>query len=60
MLVWPGETVRIAIDFSHHFEGEQLYLFHRHILEHEDSGMMVNVKVSSPNGGSGSALRDPP
>ena len=45
VLVWPGETVRIAIDFSHGFEGEQLYLFHCHILEHEDSGMMVNVKV---------------
>jgi suppressor of ftsI/bilirubin oxidase len=48
VLVWPGETVRIAIDFSHDFEGEQLYLFHCHILEHEDSGMMVNVKVVEP------------
>ena len=48
VLVWPGETVRIAIDFSHGFEGEQLYLFHCHILEHEDSGMMVNVKVVEP------------
>ena len=48
VLVWPGETVRIAIDFSHGFEGEQLYLFHCHILEHEDSGMMVNIKVVEP------------
>ena len=48
VLVWPGETVRIAVDFSHGFEGEQLYLFHCHILEHEDSGMMVNVKVDEP------------
>ena len=46
--VWPGEAVRIAIDFSHGFEGEPLYLFHCHILEHEDSGMMVNVKVVEP------------
>ena len=45
VLVWPGETVKIAVDFSHDFEGEQFYLFHCHILEHEDSGMMVNVKV---------------
>ncbi len=45
VLVWPGETVRIAIDFSHGFEGEQLYLFHCHILEHEDAGMMLNFKV---------------
>jgi blue copper oxidase len=44
----PGEAVRIAIDFSHGFEGEQLYLFHCHILEHEDSGMMFNVKVVEP------------
>ena len=48
VLVWPGETVKIAVDFSHGFEGEQLYLFHCHILEHEDSGMMVNVKVVEP------------
>jgi suppressor of ftsI/bilirubin oxidase len=45
VLVWPGETVKIAVDFSHGFEGEQFYLFHCHILEHEDSGMMINVKV---------------
>ena len=48
VLVWPGETVKIAVDFSHGFEGEQLYLFHCHILEHEDSGMMVNVRVVDP------------
>jgi blue copper oxidase len=45
VLVWPGETVRIVIEFSHDFEGEQLYLFHCHILEHEDTGMMINYKV---------------
>jgi suppressor of ftsI/bilirubin oxidase len=44
-LIWPGETVRWAIDFSHDFEGEQLYMFHCHILEHENAGMMLNVKV---------------
>jgi blue copper oxidase len=50
VLVWPGETVRIAIEFSHDFEGEQLYLFHCHILEHEDAGMMINLKVVDPHG----------
>jgi blue copper oxidase len=50
VLVWPGETVRIAIEFSHDFEGEQLYLFHCHILEHEDAGMMINYKVVDPHG----------
>jgi blue copper oxidase len=47
VLVWPGETVRCAMDFAHGFEGEQLYMFHCHILEHENAGMMLNVKVLS-------------
>ena len=44
VLLWPGETVRCAMDFSHGFDGEQLYMFHCHILEHE-TGMMLNLKV---------------
>ena len=47
ILVWPGETVRIAIDFTHAFKGDQLYLFHCHNLEHEDQGMMVNHRVTA-------------
>ena len=45
VLVWPGETVRIVIDFSHDFPGSQTYLFHCHNLEHEDAGMMINYRV---------------
>jgi FtsP/CotA-like multicopper oxidase with cupredoxin domain len=45
VLVWPGETVRIAIDFSHEFRGPQRYMFHCHNLEHEDQGMMMNMRV---------------
>jgi len=45
VLVWPGESVRIAIDFRHPFAGEQVYPFHCHNLEHEDGGMMLRVKV---------------
>ena len=45
VLVWPGETVRIAIDFTHDFPGDQTYLFHCHNLEHEDGGMMINFRV---------------
>jgi suppressor of ftsI/bilirubin oxidase len=45
VLVWPGETVRIAIDFSHDFLGSQLYMLHCHNLEHEDNGMMMNYEV---------------
>ncbi|OGA68448.1 MAG: hypothetical protein A3G83_14120 [Betaproteobacteria bacterium RIFCSPLOWO2_12_FULL_68_20] len=45
VLLWPGETVRIALDFSHSWSGDQTFLFHCHNLEHEDEGMMINFKV---------------
>ncbi len=45
VLVWPGETVRIAIDFAHDYPGSQIYVFHCHNLEHEDAGMMINFRV---------------
>ncbi|HTR56680.1 MAG TPA: multicopper oxidase family protein [Casimicrobiaceae bacterium] len=49
VLVWPGETVRVAIDFSlpaaASFAGDQVYMFHCHNLEHEDGGMMLGVRV---------------
>ena len=47
VLVWPGETVRIAIDFTHDYPGSQTYVFHCHNLEHEDAGMMINFWVSA-------------
>ncbi len=45
VLVWPGETVRVAIDFAHEYPGDQIYVFHCHNLEHEDGGMMINYRV---------------
>jgi suppressor of ftsI/bilirubin oxidase len=45
VLVWPGESVRVAIDFTMPFTGPQVYMFHCHNLEHEDGGMMLGVKV---------------
>jgi len=47
VLVWPGETVRLAVDFSHPFDGDQAYLFHCHNLEHEDRSMMINYRVAT-------------
>ena len=47
VLSWPGETVRIVTDFSHPFLGDQVYMVHCHNLEHEDGGMMVNLKVAA-------------
>lgn len=46
VLIWPGESVRIAIDFSHDFPGDQVFMVHCHNLEHEDAGMMVNYRVT--------------
>ena len=43
VLVLPGETVRLQVTFSQ-FPG--LYLYHCHILEHEDMGMMRNFRIS--------------
>jgi blue copper oxidase len=57
VLVWPGESVRIVADFSHGYDGEQSYLFHCHILEHEDEGMMINVKVTGSEKRSGEGDR---
>ncbi|MFK2825143.1 multicopper oxidase domain-containing protein [Bacillus sp. B190/17] len=37
----PDEKVKIAIQFKH----KGVYMFHCHILEHEDNGMMGQVKV---------------
>jgi suppressor of ftsI/bilirubin oxidase len=47
VLVWPGETVRITIDFSHPYLGDQVYMVHCHNMEHEDGGMMLNLKVTA-------------
>ncbi len=47
VLIWPGETVRIAIEFAHDFPGDQTYLFHCHNLEHADAGMMINYRVKA-------------
>jgi len=43
VLVLPGETVRVQATFSR-FAG--LYLYHCHILEHEDMGMMRNFRIT--------------
>jgi blue copper oxidase len=47
VMLWPGETVRIALDFSHPFLGDQVYMVQCHNLEHEDGGMMLNLKVAA-------------
>lgn len=43
VLVLPGETVRVQVTFTSH---TGLFLYHCHILEHEDMGMMRNFRVT--------------
>lgn len=43
--VWPGESVRIALDFAHSYSGDQDYVFHCHNLEHAEVGMMIRYTV---------------
>ena len=43
VLVLPGETVRVQATFTRH---PGIYLYHCHILEHEDMGMMRNFRVT--------------
>lgn len=38
--VGPGETVRVVMEFLHFSDPETPYMYHCHILEHEDHGMM--------------------
>lgn len=40
VLVHPGETVRIIIPFSDFTDAGNAFMYHCHILEHEDMGMM--------------------
>ena len=42
VLVLPGETVRVQMTFAEH---PGLFLYHCHILEHEDMGMMRNFRI---------------
>lgn len=42
VLVLPHETVRLHVHFTRH---PGLYLYHCHVLEHEDIGMMRNFRV---------------
>ena len=44
VLVMPGERVRVLLRFAD-FPG--LFLYHCHMLEHEDSGLMRNYRVEA-------------
>lgn len=37
----PNQTIKLAVKFNH----KGIYMFHCHVLEHEENGMMGQVKV---------------
>ncbi len=43
----PGETVQLLNRFQHYSDPQTPYMYHCHILEHEDQGMMGQFVVSS-------------
>jgi blue copper oxidase len=45
VLVHPGEQVRIIMRFEDYADEETPYMYHCHILEHEDDGMMGQFLV---------------
>ena len=42
VLVMPGEKVRVIVQFG---QNKGVYVFHCHNLEHEDSGMMLQMEI---------------
>ncbi|MGH3082337.1 MAG: multicopper oxidase domain-containing protein, partial [Gaiellaceae bacterium] len=44
----PGETVRLVVRFGEYSDPELPYMFHCHILQHEDRGMMGQFVVVEP------------
>jgi FtsP/CotA-like multicopper oxidase with cupredoxin domain len=45
VLVPPGERVRIMMKFPEYSDAKVPYMYHCHILEHEDQGMMGQFTV---------------
>ena len=45
VLVWPGERVKVAMKFDSY---AGMYMYHCHILEHEDMTMMRNYMIMDP------------
>ncbi len=47
VLVGPGERVRVIARFEDYADPENPYMYHCHILEHEDAGMMGQFVVEA-------------
>jgi blue copper oxidase len=47
----PGRTVRLAMRFSDYSDPEMPYMYHCHLLQHEDNGMMGQFVVVEKGAG---------
>lgn len=47
VVVYPGETVRLLLRFEDYTDADLPYMYHCHILEHEDAGMMGQFTVTA-------------
>ena len=45
VLVYPGDHIRLLVQFKYYSDPHHPYMFHCHILEHEDMGMMGQFVV---------------
>jgi FtsP/CotA-like multicopper oxidase with cupredoxin domain len=55
ILLRPGATARIAMRFSDYADADTPYMYHCHLLMHEDRGMMGQFVVVEPGGPGGPA-----
>ena len=51
LLLPPGTTAHIAVAFRSYADPDTPYLFHCHLLAHEDHGMMGQFVVVDPTAG---------
>lgn len=54
--VRPGETLRLAMRFGEHIDHETPYMFHCHLLLHENTGMMGQFVVVEPGQAASAAV----
>lgn len=54
VLINPNETVQILVKF---YDYSGIYLLHCHNLEHEDDGMMLNIKIDNSTEVNGENLK---
>jgi FtsP/CotA-like multicopper oxidase with cupredoxin domain len=60
VFVRPGSTIRIALRFTDYADPDTPYMYHCHLLRHEDHGMMGQFVVVEPAGEAARSIGDGP